>query len=212
MALAITPFEGMCGFRQLEVIAGYLTTVPELKAVVGDAAGRIGLGLCVAIVIGVIRVEVALIVALVCTSLNNFDFDDGIDAFQQAVTGKKSAKTALQPLFTALMKANPDLIKTQLTVLEVTNSQDLVYCTVLNTCWGIQARLSAVPEADRDLVTQFVLRLCEQYPGESSGETGPLSPPTYPHTALLCRGRRHFLLVLAQHCAIATWRGNVLGT
>lgn len=40
MALAITPFEGMCGFRVVEEIAAFLAAVPELKAVVGKAGGK----------------------------------------------------------------------------------------------------------------------------------------------------------------------------
>eukprot|EP00730_Choanoeca_flexa_P010065 TRINITY_DN15087_c0_g1_i1.p1 TRINITY_DN15087_c0_g1~~TRINITY_DN15087_c0_g1_i1.p1 ORF type:complete len:414 (+),score=111.46 TRINITY_DN15087_c0_g1_i1:36-1277(+) len=106
MALAITPFEGMCGFRQPEDIAQYLKTVPELKAVVGDAA----------------------------------------DKFVSAVEQGSGIKPALQEVFTALMKAQPEQITQQLSALE--------------------QRLSAVSEGDRDLVTQFVLRLCKQYPGD----------------------------------------------
>lgn len=36
MAIAITPFEGFCGFRPLAEIAHFLETVPALKALVGD--------------------------------------------------------------------------------------------------------------------------------------------------------------------------------
>ncbi|XP_037089240.1 mannose-6-phosphate isomerase-like [Pollicipes pollicipes] len=42
MALALTPFEALCGFRPLEQIQRFLTVVPELATVVGaDAAGRL---------------------------------------------------------------------------------------------------------------------------------------------------------------------------
>src|SRR6201996_9230101 len=37
MTIAITPFEGLCGFRPLEEIAHFLNTIPPLKALVGDA-------------------------------------------------------------------------------------------------------------------------------------------------------------------------------
>ncbi|EON70007.1 phosphomannose isomerase type I [Coniosporium apollinis CBS 100218] len=36
MTIAITPFEGLCGFRPLKEIAHFLNTVPPLKALVGE--------------------------------------------------------------------------------------------------------------------------------------------------------------------------------
>src|SRR4051812_16368090 len=36
MAIAITPFEGLCGFRPLAEIAHFLETVPALRQLVGD--------------------------------------------------------------------------------------------------------------------------------------------------------------------------------
>ncbi|KAF4970744.1 hypothetical protein FZEAL_9978 [Fusarium zealandicum] len=38
MAIAITPFEGLCGFRPLAEIAHFLDSVPSLRALVGDEA------------------------------------------------------------------------------------------------------------------------------------------------------------------------------
>ncbi|KAM5368451.1 hypothetical protein ACJZ2D_009521 [Fusarium nematophilum] len=38
MAIAITPFEGLCGFRPLAEIAHFLETVPSLRALVGEEA------------------------------------------------------------------------------------------------------------------------------------------------------------------------------
>jgi mannose-6-phosphate isomerase len=37
MTIAITPFEGLCGFRPLKEIAHFLDTIPPLKALVGDS-------------------------------------------------------------------------------------------------------------------------------------------------------------------------------
>ena len=37
MAIAITPFEGLCGFRPLKEIAHFLQTTPPLRELVGDA-------------------------------------------------------------------------------------------------------------------------------------------------------------------------------
>lgn len=37
MAVALTPFEGMCGFRPLEETAAYLQLYPEVATVVGQA-------------------------------------------------------------------------------------------------------------------------------------------------------------------------------
>lgn len=36
MAIALTPFEGLCGFRPLEEIAHFLKTVPPLRSLVGE--------------------------------------------------------------------------------------------------------------------------------------------------------------------------------
>ncbi len=46
---ALTPFEGLCGFRPLAEIQKYVKTVPELAAVIGDKAANAltsGSGLC----------------------------------------------------------------------------------------------------------------------------------------------------------------------
>ncbi|KAF5555390.1 mannose-6-phosphate isomerase [Fusarium mexicanum] len=40
MAIAITPFEGLCGFRPLTEIAHFLDTVPALRALVGEEAAK----------------------------------------------------------------------------------------------------------------------------------------------------------------------------
>ncbi|KAK3369838.1 mannose-6-phosphate isomerase [Podospora didyma] len=40
MAIAITPFEGLCGFRPLNEIAHFLDTVPALRQLVGDENAR----------------------------------------------------------------------------------------------------------------------------------------------------------------------------
>src|SRR5271169_5757800 len=38
MTIALTPFTGFCGFRPLNEISQFLSTVPELAALVGPAA------------------------------------------------------------------------------------------------------------------------------------------------------------------------------
>src|SRR6478735_1993882 len=40
MAIAITPFEGLCGFRPLPEIVHFLDTVPALRALVGEEAAK----------------------------------------------------------------------------------------------------------------------------------------------------------------------------
>lgn len=40
MAIALTPFEGMCGFRPIQEIAAFMKSIPELCSVVGDTAAR----------------------------------------------------------------------------------------------------------------------------------------------------------------------------
>ncbi len=37
MAIALTPFEALCGFRPIEDIRGFMKTIPELRNVIGDA-------------------------------------------------------------------------------------------------------------------------------------------------------------------------------
>ena len=38
MTIALTPFTGFCGFRPLSEISHFLSTIPELSALLGDAA------------------------------------------------------------------------------------------------------------------------------------------------------------------------------
>ncbi|NXT45262.1 MPI isomerase, partial [Pelecanoides urinatrix] len=40
MAIALTPFEGLCGFRPVEEIVSFLQTVPELRALIGEVAAE----------------------------------------------------------------------------------------------------------------------------------------------------------------------------
>ena len=40
MTIAVTPFDGLCGFKPLAEITHFLKTVPPLKKLVGDAAAR----------------------------------------------------------------------------------------------------------------------------------------------------------------------------
>ncbi|XP_066557863.1 mannose-6-phosphate isomerase [Amia ocellicauda] len=40
MAIALTPFEGLCGFRPVEEIVGFLKSVPEFHALVGNEAAE----------------------------------------------------------------------------------------------------------------------------------------------------------------------------
>ncbi|CAH3175465.1 unnamed protein product [Porites lobata] len=50
MAIALTPFEGLCGFRPLAEIQSFVKTIPELAAVIGqeaaDAVATSSSGLC----------------------------------------------------------------------------------------------------------------------------------------------------------------------
>ena len=36
MAIALTPFEAMCGFRPVHEIDHFLTTIPELRCIIGE--------------------------------------------------------------------------------------------------------------------------------------------------------------------------------
>ena len=40
MTIAVTPFDGLCGFRPLKEIAHFLSTVPSLRNLVGESAAK----------------------------------------------------------------------------------------------------------------------------------------------------------------------------
>lgn len=40
MAIAITPFDGLCGFRPLKEISHFLSTVPSLRSVIGESIAK----------------------------------------------------------------------------------------------------------------------------------------------------------------------------
>ena len=40
MTIAVTPFDGMCGFRPLKEISHFLSTVPSLRSLIGESAAR----------------------------------------------------------------------------------------------------------------------------------------------------------------------------
>ena len=40
MTIAISPFEGLCGFRPLQEIANFLRTIPPLRQLVGEAKSK----------------------------------------------------------------------------------------------------------------------------------------------------------------------------
>ena len=40
MTIAVTPFDGLCGFRPLEEITHFLSTVPSLRSLIGESAAK----------------------------------------------------------------------------------------------------------------------------------------------------------------------------
>ena len=40
MTIAVTPFDGLCGFRPLKEISHFLTSVPSLRNLIGEAAAK----------------------------------------------------------------------------------------------------------------------------------------------------------------------------
>jgi mannose-6-phosphate isomerase len=81
MAIAITPFDGLCGFRPLAEITHFLSSIPSLRKTVGESAAS-------AFEAAVKGKE---------TSENEHDI--------------MKNKGALKTCFTALMKASPETIK-----------------------------------------------------------------------------------------------------
>ena len=40
MTIAVTPFDGLCGFRPLKEISHFLSTVPSLRTLIGESAAK----------------------------------------------------------------------------------------------------------------------------------------------------------------------------
>ena len=40
MTIAVTPFDGLCGFRPLQEISHFLSTVPSLRSLIGESAAK----------------------------------------------------------------------------------------------------------------------------------------------------------------------------
>ena len=40
MTIAVTPFDGLCGFRPLKEVSHFLSTVPSLRSLIGDSAAK----------------------------------------------------------------------------------------------------------------------------------------------------------------------------
>ncbi|PHH69180.1 hypothetical protein CDD80_6961 [Ophiocordyceps camponoti-rufipedis] len=81
MAIAITPFEGLCGFRPLAEIAHFLASVPPLRSLVGDDNAR-------------------RLAAEVATA----------DGTQDGGGDQERARTALRSAFGALMSSDADAV------------------------------------------------------------------------------------------------------
>ncbi|EPE02644.1 mannose-6-phosphate isomerase [Ophiostoma piceae UAMH 11346] len=82
MAIAVTPFEGLCGFRPLAEIAHFLTTVPPLRSLVGESVAD----------------------AFVSTVAGH-ETDDAPEALEKN-------KAVLKNLFSALMAASQEALAT----------------------------------------------------------------------------------------------------
>ncbi|TDZ15887.1 Mannose-6-phosphate isomerase [Colletotrichum orbiculare MAFF 240422] len=83
MAIAITPFEGLCGFRPLAEISHFLSTVPPLKSLVKDDKAD--------------------------EFINTVKGDE--DA--ESADTKARNKTALQHIFASLLSATPEEVETE---------------------------------------------------------------------------------------------------
>ncbi|KAL2169521.1 hypothetical protein VTG60DRAFT_5914 [Thermothelomyces hinnuleus] len=144
MAIAITPFEGLCGFRPLDEIAHFLESVPPLRQLVGDDNAR----------------EFADIVRL------NKD-NDSKDAVGQN-------KKALQKIFGALMSSSEaDMAAAAKVLVEsaATAGADFAAGGVAATSGSILAelvqRLHGQFGADYGLFVLFFLNFVTLQPGEA---------------------------------------------
>lgn len=93
MAIALTDFSGFCGFRPLPQIVNFLKTVPEFAAVVSDSASK------------------AFISATESASPSLLERSPPAESPSSEYF---ELQKALKELFTALMKADPALVKQEL--------------------------------------------------------------------------------------------------
>ncbi|KAG0322540.1 Mannose-6-phosphate isomerase [Dissophora globulifera] len=87
MAIALTDFEALCGFRPLEEISAFLDQWPELRALVGDSEA------------------------------NDFQDVVAQSKSMEGIKGIKEGRRALKTLYTSVMKADASNVKQQLVQL-----------------------------------------------------------------------------------------------
>ena len=81
MTIAITPFDGLCGFRPLEEISHFLRTVPSLRGLVGEEQAK------------------------------EFEDETRGQETSDAVTKQEENKAVLQKAFTSLMESKPEEVE-----------------------------------------------------------------------------------------------------
>ncbi|PFH58022.1 hypothetical protein XA68_14246 [Ophiocordyceps unilateralis] len=145
MAIAITPFEGLCGFRPLTEIAHFLASVPPLRSLVGDDNAR-------------------RLAAEATTSDGNQD--EGRD--------EESARAALRSAFGALMSSDSDAVSRELPrLVELARSEGAgfagggVSSTAGRDLAELVTRLHGQFGSDIGLFVLFFLNLVRLQPGEA---------------------------------------------
>jgi mannose-6-phosphate isomerase len=143
MAIAVTPFDGFCGFRPLDQIVSFLKAVPPLRALVGEAKAE----------------------NFITTVQKNSQ-----SSSPSVVTENKSA---LKNLFEAIMTAPESIIKTlsqELVILAVSSSSQKSFG---GTEFGgaefasLIQRLNSQFPNDVGLFCAFVLNYIKLQPGEA---------------------------------------------
>jgi mannose-6-phosphate isomerase len=144
MAIAITPFEGLCGFRPLQEISQFLSTVPPLRSLIGNDIAQ------------------------------NFIESVGNGAEDQAEDIRAQNKAALQKTFSSLMSAGSSKIQAEtekLVALAQEQGDSFAGGGVASTTGATLAelvvRLNGQFGADIGLFVLFFLNFVTLQPGEA---------------------------------------------
>lgn len=147
MAIALTQFSGFCGFRPLPEISSFLSTVPEFAAVVGSSAAE-------------------SFTSAVPASSSDKSFNSSTKGDPSRVT---EYQAVLRELFSALMNADPSLVKDQVRQLVARYQREEPEKTKRHgTVEELVTRLNDQFPDDVGIFCSYVLNVIELQPGQAA--------------------------------------------
>lgn len=146
MAIAVTPFSGFCGFRPLPEISSFLSSVPEFAAVVGSTAAEHFTS---------------------AVPASSSDAASTASTKGSADQVKKNQK-ALEELFSALMNADPTLVKEEVRKLVKRYAGEGDKAKTYGTIEELVTRLNEQFPDDVGIFCAFVLNVVELKPGQAA--------------------------------------------